>query len=624
VLDYTATQRKLQLAAPEGGNCLGNKEDCQKVVQLSIGLLLSELAANMDSAVQSITSVPPAAAAVPTAGTLQTAADRADPAPAADGNVTAGIVAAAATAAAAAGGGGEGGLLTSNHSPTASPSAAAAGAAFNDASTIMATDAASALEALKRASLVVEGVTVGSATSTVDRTEPARPSMYANRMRNGPLVTKMMAQQYTPQIAASHHNFTSCSTTGRGSLSNNAVGRSGTAYHAGPKDKQSNPCSTSSMSSVLEQPSAAAEEQGADPGPPAWGKQPQVHWLALRAKHHRRMLASTAHVKEEISLPVFCDDDMHPLLFQGRQQLLDVSATAAEACALKYRHVPGKGGLTGWTLHRQLLDPNAPAAPAVDAPPVNATTLTRPTQSDGRLMSGPNISTTGSDELLVQQQQQQQQQRRQRQRQSQLQPHWQSLLQQDLQASIDQAAVEVSAGSAAAGSAGTTSTPTASAPNRKLYLYSAHDTTIMPLLTALGQQQHHWPPFADHVAFELWHQGHNNFYVRVVHNGKPLKFNMKSAHVTSSTSSGGSGSSSDRSAVLLVPGQASSTSSSANAGAGSTLVGGGSSGRTMQQQGPETTLPALLDFKQQVLGRYMISRHAHTAACQGVIINSAA
>lgn len=37
-----------------------------------------------------------------------------------------------------------------------------------------------------------------------------------------------------------------------------------------------------------------------------------------------------------------------------------------------------------------------------------------------------------------------------------------------------------------------------------LHLFSGHDTTVMPLLVALGHPVHSWPPFVAHVEFELW------------------------------------------------------------------------------------------------------------------------
>lgn len=43
---------------------------------------------------------------------------------------------------------------------------------------------------------------------------------------------------------------------------------------------------------------------------------------------------------------------------------------------------------------------------------------------------------------------------------------------------------------------------TASSP--KLYLFSGHDSTITPILAALGAPLEEWPPFVANVVFELW------------------------------------------------------------------------------------------------------------------------
>jgi hypothetical protein len=70
-----------------------------------------------------------------------------------------------------------------------------------------------------------------------------------------------------------------------------------------------------------------------------------------------------------------------------------------------------------------------------------------------------------------------------------------------------------------------------------LYLISAHDTTLVPLLVALGVYDGNWPPFASYISFELWqaegeeessqkrdHGGKEDgqFLVRILFNGKPL------------------------------------------------------------------------------------------------------
>ena len=53
-------------------------------------------------------------------------------------------------------------------------------------------------------------------------------------------------------------------------------------------------------------------------------------------------------------------------------------------------------------------------------------------------------------------------------------------------------------------------------------LYSAHDTTVDPLLTALGIGDGTWPPYASRVVFELVEgatRSQTAYYVRVLYNG---------------------------------------------------------------------------------------------------------
>ncbi|KAG2424099.1 hypothetical protein HXX76_014774 [Chlamydomonas incerta] len=38
----------------------------------------------------------------------------------------------------------------------------------------------------------------------------------------------------------------------------------------------------------------------------------------------------------------------------------------------------------------------------------------------------------------------------------------------------------------------------------RMYLYSGHDSTIMPLLSALGLDVSHWPPYLSNIVLELW------------------------------------------------------------------------------------------------------------------------
>lgn len=57
---------------------------------------------------------------------------------------------------------------------------------------------------------------------------------------------------------------------------------------------------------------------------------------------------------------------------------------------------------------------------------------------------------------------------------------------------------------------------TSSEPSRKLFLYSAHDTTLIPCLMALGIFDMRWPPYAADLTLELHqHQKTKEFFVKV-------------------------------------------------------------------------------------------------------------
>jgi hypothetical protein len=57
----------------------------------------------------------------------------------------------------------------------------------------------------------------------------------------------------------------------------------------------------------------------------------------------------------------------------------------------------------------------------------------------------------------------------------------------------------------------------------KLALWSAHDTTVMPVLAALGVWDHVWAPYASIITLELWKNPQGSFYVRLLYQGEPLK-----------------------------------------------------------------------------------------------------
>ncbi|CAL9690183.1 unnamed protein product [Knipowitschia caucasica] len=58
-------------------------------------------------------------------------------------------------------------------------------------------------------------------------------------------------------------------------------------------------------------------------------------------------------------------------------------------------------------------------------------------------------------------------------------------------------------------------------PNRKLFLYSAHDTTLIPCLMAMGIFDMQWPPYAADITLELYkHKQTKEPYVKVSYIGK--------------------------------------------------------------------------------------------------------
>lgn len=61
-------------------------------------------------------------------------------------------------------------------------------------------------------------------------------------------------------------------------------------------------------------------------------------------------------------------------------------------------------------------------------------------------------------------------------------------------------------------------------PDRKLFLYSVHDTTLMPCLMALGVFDMKWPPYAADITLELYqHRQTNQPYVKVSYIGQDQK-----------------------------------------------------------------------------------------------------
>lgn len=56
----------------------------------------------------------------------------------------------------------------------------------------------------------------------------------------------------------------------------------------------------------------------------------------------------------------------------------------------------------------------------------------------------------------------------------------------------------------------------------RMYLYSGHDSSLMPLLAALGKSVTDWPPYLSNLTLELWRQPQGQQYVKVLYNQKEL------------------------------------------------------------------------------------------------------
>ena len=59
-----------------------------------------------------------------------------------------------------------------------------------------------------------------------------------------------------------------------------------------------------------------------------------------------------------------------------------------------------------------------------------------------------------------------------------------------------------------------------------MVLYSAHDTTLSVLMSALGIWDETWPPFGADIRLELWQSKSKNHFVRILYNGKVV-FQLK-------------------------------------------------------------------------------------------------
>lgn len=72
--------------------------------------------------------------------------------------------------------------------------------------------------------------------------------------------------------------------------------------------------------------------------------------------------------------------------------------------------------------------------------------------------------------------------------------------------------------------------------NKPIELYFGHDTTLIPVASAVGvmDQIKEWPSVGSHFSFELWrNQLSNQHYVRMIYNDQPLLLPGASSHFCS-------------------------------------------------------------------------------------------
>ena len=55
----------------------------------------------------------------------------------------------------------------------------------------------------------------------------------------------------------------------------------------------------------------------------------------------------------------------------------------------------------------------------------------------------------------------------------------------------------------------------------KMYLYSGHDTTLLPLLHVLDVFDGKWPPFAANITLELYENEKKEAFVQTLYEGEP-------------------------------------------------------------------------------------------------------
>mmetsp|Transcript_2550 Transcript_2550/g.3863 ORF Transcript_2550/g.3863 Transcript_2550/m.3863 type:complete len:249 (-) Transcript_2550:276-1022(-) len=72
-----------------------------------------------------------------------------------------------------------------------------------------------------------------------------------------------------------------------------------------------------------------------------------------------------------------------------------------------------------------------------------------------------------------------------------------------------------------------------SIPIPRIFLFSGHDSSVMPIIEIIGQSAKRWPPYVSHVAIELWElpvvqndprSWDERFFVRVLYNREEIPF----------------------------------------------------------------------------------------------------
>jgi Histidine phosphatase superfamily (branch 2) len=58
----------------------------------------------------------------------------------------------------------------------------------------------------------------------------------------------------------------------------------------------------------------------------------------------------------------------------------------------------------------------------------------------------------------------------------------------------------------------------------KMYLYSCHDSSLVPLLIAMGCYDNKWPPYTADITFELYEDAERQRWVNVSYCGKVCNY----------------------------------------------------------------------------------------------------